>query len=86
MITVCFTRRMDLIHAGRLGIFPRLTKEGDVICMVHVGERLLICRPWDNTECGGRQYRLLGTYYVNELMDGEALDLGVEEHDDIILI
>ena len=53
---------------GYIGLAPKTTKAGYVVCMLLGSDAPLAFRP---TESG--KYKLVGRYYVYGLMDSEAL-------------
>lgn len=66
-------RRPFVTSKGLLGLGPKEMEEGDVAVIVSGGEVPLILRKRPD---GGHQ--LIGEAYVNGVMDGEALGMGLE--------
>jgi Heterokaryon incompatibility protein (HET) len=66
------TGRRFFISTGRyMGLGPPTTQAGDLICVLYGRPTPFILRP-DPDE---NTYQLIGEAYVNDLMDGEALEL-----------
>jgi hypothetical protein len=64
----CLNRRFFITLHGRLGIGPRWTKKGDLVCVLFGGGVPYILCP------KGRRYIFIGESYVHGLMEGQAID------------
>jgi len=60
---------------GYVGMVPRLTRVGDMVCLIYGCEVSYVLREEDE------KYRLVGDAYVHRLMDGEGLRLERDEED-----
>jgi hypothetical protein len=64
----CLNRRFFITLHGRLGIGPKWTKQGDMVCVLFGGGVPYILCP------KGRHYTFIGESYVYGLMEGQAID------------
>lgn len=64
----CINRRFFVTAKGCLGIGPKWTKKGDLVCVLLGGAVPYILRP------AGMDFALVGESYVHGLMEGEAVD------------
>jgi hypothetical protein len=62
-------RQLIRTSSGFLGLAPSLTQVGDTICIFHGCNVPVVLR------LVGEHYKFLGQCYINNMMDGEALDL-----------
>jgi hypothetical protein len=76
-------RKFAVTQGKRVALVPRDTLSGDIVCVFLGMEVSYLLRevPSTSTE---RHFQLVGECYVHGIMDGEALDLGVEE--EILLV
>ncbi|GME28878.1 uncharacterized protein K452DRAFT_353118 [Neofusicoccum parvum] len=74
------SRRMGTTEKGYLGLLPRQTKPGDVVCI------LLGCNvPFIIRKADKGMYRLVGECYVHGIMEGEVVEMEDIPHTAIIL-
>jgi hypothetical protein len=64
----CLYRRFFVTLDGRLGIGPRWTRKGDLVCVLFGGGVPYILCP------KGRRYSFIGESYVHGLMEGQAIE------------
>ncbi|KAL9582631.1 MAG: hypothetical protein Q9212_003178 [Teloschistes hypoglaucus] len=68
-VTHCACRSFILTDGGRLGLAPRMTRTGDLVCLLHGGHVPFVLRREDKRKgC----YRFMGEAYVHGFMKGEA--------------
>jgi len=67
-------RRPFLTAKGRLGLGPKDMRNGDIVAVVFGAEVPLVLRE----EADGR-YLLVGEAYVDGIMDGEVMEMGLEK-------
>jgi hypothetical protein len=67
-------RQFCVTSEGRVGWVPEATRAGDEICVLLGGKV-----PFVISDCGHGHYNLIGEAYINGIMDGEALDLGLSD-------
>lgn len=70
----CYNRRFYRSDQGRVGWAQDQARPGDKLCVFNGVAVPLILRP---TESGS--FEVVGDTYVQGIMDGEVLDIGVEE-------
>jgi hypothetical protein len=68
IVSFAAPRRFSLTAKDRLGLMPRTSKEGDLICILLGGAVPFVIRP-----AGKGTFKLLGDCYLHGVMDGEAL-------------
>lgn len=76
----CDNRRFFRCKDGMLGWGPDQVREGDAICVLDGASVPFVLRPVE----GGR-FKVVGDAYVSGIMDGEAMELVVEDMD-ILLV
>ena len=81
MIRTCRYRRFIFPKMYRLGLAPRHTERGDVICILHGSNVPCILRP-----VHGREYRLVGQCYIDGIMYGEAIKWDESDAEVFILV
>lgn len=72
--------RFCLTEQGRLGSTQTDTQRGDIICIFYGGNVPFVVRPR-----GGNQYIFLGPCYIHGIMDGEAMNMGIEDQEFALL-
>lgn len=82
MRRACVNRRLCVTQGGRLGLGPRTTKEGDLICNLSGSLWPVVLR-----NCG-EDHRIVGVCYIEGVMFGEAVQEGqrVKWHDELFVI
>jgi hypothetical protein len=76
----CYNRRFFRTEEGRLGWGPDQTKEGDVVCVLNgVDVPLVLRRVCD------RGFEVIGDAYVHGIMDGEAMSMGLNEKEMLLV-
>jgi hypothetical protein len=73
-----FGRTLFVIEKGFMGLGPDRIQKGDVVAVFHGAWTPFILRPF------GEEFRLVGDCYISGLMDGEALQDGLEEREFVI--
>ncbi|KAH8895997.1 hypothetical protein GQ53DRAFT_743913 [Thozetella sp. PMI_491] len=68
-----FQQAIFITNEGRLGVGTRLTRQGDVVCIIPGHTNTFLLRPG-----GGEDYELVCPAYVQGLMDGEAVGEDVD--------
>ncbi|KAI4138056.1 MAG: hypothetical protein LQ341_004836 [Variospora aurantia] len=63
------TRRLMTTLTGFLGAAPHASQRADCIFLLPGCDVPLVLRPW-----GGQQYKIVGAWYLQGFMEGEALD------------
>jgi hypothetical protein len=63
-----------------IGTGPSGLRTGDVVCVLYGDDVPFILRP----ETGGH-YTLIGECYVNGIMHGEALEMGLKEREFLLV-
>jgi hypothetical protein len=63
-----------------IGTGPEGLRVGDVVCVLYGGDVPFILHP-----DGKGQYTLIGECYVGGIMQGEALDMGLEEREYVLV-
>jgi len=58
--------KMMLTESGLIGLVPKLTQEGDVLCVLHQYDRPVVLRKKEG------HYQFVGKCFVAALMKGEA--------------
>jgi hypothetical protein len=76
----CYNRRFYRSEQGRFGWAPDQARPGDRLCVLNGLAVPLILRP---IESGS--FEVVGDAYVHGVMDGEVLDMGLEEQDIYII-
>lgn len=80
---VCSGRCFAVTKKGYMVIAPPGAREGDMLCIVMGAEVPFLLRPLSNSEGEvsekGKFYALVGECYVQGLMDGEGLRLGLKK-------
>ena len=72
----CLSRTFFTTKNGRIGQGPQYLKPGDIVCLFHGGSVPYILRPLaDNT------FSFVGHCFVQGVMDGEGMDLGLAEEE-----
>jgi hypothetical protein len=71
MRTVCRGRTFLITEKGYYGLGPRITKPGDLCCVLFGADVPFILRKVD----GAEKYKLVGEAYIHGLMDGEAMGM-----------
>jgi len=66
--------RPFISEKGYVGLAPEDSKPGDVVCVI-IGAIV----PYVLRKLNAQEFRLVGEAYVHWVMDGEALDLGLDE-------
>ena len=67
-------RSVCVTTAGRLSLVPPVAKVGDMICIIPRGDT-----PYVISDCGQGHFNLVGECYVQGIMHGEALKMGLPE-------
>ncbi|KAG4441714.1 hypothetical protein IFR05_002793 [Cadophora sp. M221] len=73
----CDNRRFFRCKGGMLGWGPDQVREGDAICVLDGASVPFVLRPVEVE--GGRRFEVVGDAYVSGIMDGEAMELVVED-------
>lgn len=76
----CYNRRFYRSEQGRFGWAPDQARPGDRLCVLNGLAVSLILRP-----IGSGSFEVVGDAYVHGVMDGEVLDMGLEEQDIYII-
>ena len=75
-VAALFTYRMMGYTENRhLGVFPEAALEGDMIAAFHGGQALYVIRPTSGEQ---DKYHFIGECYVDQMMDGQAMELASE--------
>jgi hypothetical protein len=74
-----FPRTFCVTECGMMGMVPKYTAIGDIICLIYGSQVPFVLRP--TSEYYERDYELVGECYVHGMMDGEGLELGNLEED-----
>ena len=64
---VCLDRRVFTTSDGRLGIGPKLMRQGDIVAVIYEGITPYVLRPFKD------HYQFLGDAYVHGIMIGESV-------------
>lgn len=72
----CNNRRLFRSEKSRFGWGPDQVRAGDVLCVLNGGSIPLVLRP-----AGTSGFEVIGDAYAHGMMDGEAMDMGLEEKD-----
>ena len=72
----CFSRTFFTTKNGRIGQGPQYLKPGDIICLLHGGSVPYILRPLSDNA-----FIFVGHCFVQGVMDGEGMDLGLAEEE-----
>lgn len=63
-----------------IGTGPEGLQAGDIVCVLYGGDVPFILHP-----DGQGQYTLIGECYISGIMQGEALDMGLEEREFLLV-
>lgn len=77
---VCEKRRIVFNRRFPIGLAPRNTRPGDLICILHGATVPCVLRP------EGEFFRWIGNCYVNAIMHGEAVEWEEDEADTFVLV
>ncbi|KAF3020158.1 hypothetical protein E8E14_009450 [Neopestalotiopsis sp. 37M] len=76
-------RRLGILGHGRLGLFPRHCRSGDMVYLVYGCIVPILLRPVDNDK---GKFRLVGECYVHGIMQGEAFNAMQDTMEEIVMI
>jgi hypothetical protein len=76
-------RRLGILGNGLLGLFPRHSQSGDIVCVIFSFAVPVLLRPVANMN---GKFQLVGECYVHGIMRGEAVDSTKGHYDEIILV
>lgn len=80
--TVC-CRRLMATTGGRIAWVRSCCEEGDVVAIIHGCSVPMVLRKTDEPGC---TYEVVGDCYIDGMMDGEAVDWGELDADEIVLV
>ncbi|KAF7534136.1 hypothetical protein G7054_g6470 [Neopestalotiopsis clavispora] len=76
-------RRLGILGNGRLGLFPRHCRSGDMVYLVYGCIVPILLRPVDNDK---GKFQLVGECYVHGIMQGEAFNATQDTMEEIVMI
>jgi hypothetical protein len=65
---------------GFIGTGPRNMEAGDIVCVLFGGQTPFVLRP-----SPGDKYELIGPCYVHGVMDGEVMQMDLEDEDFVFI-
>ena len=72
-------------RCGKVGLGPKQTKTGDLVCIFYNGHTPYIVRPKPEHRAS-KTYEFIGDTYVDGLMDGQALKMVDRDADEIFIL
>jgi hypothetical protein len=80
-----FPRNFCITEKGLMGMVPKHSKIGDVICLIYGAQVPFVLRTSSEekeaSDTSETMYQLVGECYIHGMMDGEGLNMGNWEGD-----
>ena len=83
---VIWSRRLMMTSSGSLGLAPKASRVGDLICVLHGCTVPVILRErYETSSLVGSFFELVGECFVSGIMDGEAARLNCPEREFVLV-